>query len=692
MRFTLDAEGRIVKARGDHDHPVTQGYACIKGLTLHEQHYSPDRLLHPLKRMPDGSFRRVALEEALDEIADRVGALIAAHGGQTVAGFRGTLAYSNALLPALLEAIGSNSFFSTMTIDQSAKWVTADRLGTWEAGRDPFDVSDVLLMAGTNPLVSLTTFNFPVQNPAKQMRAAKAQGLKLIVVDPRATETARHADVFLQPLPGEDAVLFAGLLHLVLLERWEDAEFCARHVEGLDTLRDAVRRFTPDVVARRTGVGAGDLMAAARMFAGSAANADGARRKRGSAASGTGVDMGPHSNLAEHLLECLNVVCGRFAREGDRLTNPGIFATPRPRRAQVVAPRRSWEHGWRSAGGYGQLNGEKMTGALADEILTTGPDRIRALIVEGGNPANAVPGQARMVEALRALELLVVVEPFMTNTARLAHFILPPLMMLERTLCGNRDYEAATMVWPYSQYARPVIAPPEGAELVEEWETAFELARRLGRTLALDDHPMDMTVRPTTHDLNAFRFRNSRVPFAEIASRPAGHVFDLEPVFVAPADPAADARFQVAPADVVAEMDALAAEGGGSAAFPYRLAVRRTREVLNTMNFLDCVRARVGDNPALMNPADLATLGVANGEAVRLRSPYGSVTARVEADPATRAGVVSLSHGWGRLPDDPDDGSQGANSNRLTSLTAGRDPINAMPVMTGVPLRIERGP
>ena len=256
--------------------------------------------------------------------------IIARDGADAIAGFRGTMSYSNAtanfMLPAFLRALGSRSFFSTMTVDQSAKWITVERLGSWAAGRDSFDVAEVLMFVGTNPLVSLSTFNFFLQHPVKAMQRFKARGGKLIVIDPRRTETARHADIFLQPYPGEDVTVIAGLLHIILDSGWHDAQFCARWVKDLERLRAAVASFTPAYVAQRAGIDADDLTAAARLFAHEC--------RRGSAASGTGPNMAAHSNLAEHLIECLNVVCGRYARAGDRVPNPGVLGATLSRAAR----------------------------------------------------------------------------------------------------------------------------------------------------------------------------------------------------------------------------------------------------------------------------------------------------------------------------------------------------------------------
>ena len=393
--LTLDENGRITAIRGDKDHPASGGYVCVKGLVAPDAHNGPQRLINPLKRRPDGTFERIALEQALDEIADRLRLIIERDGPEAVAAFRGTQSGLNStayfMLPAWLTAIGSPSFFSTMTVDQSAKWVTVERLGVWGAGHHPFHDSDVVMIFGGNPLISISTVGFDTINVAKQIKDAKARGMKVIVVDPRLTETARYADLFLQPLPEKIRAIVAGLLRIILSEGWEDAEFCARYVDDLDGLRRAVESFTPEYVEKRAGLARGQLrQAAAQLFAHHA--------KRGAAIAGTGPDMAPHSNLAEHLIECLNVVCGRYLREGERVPNPGVLMPRRPRRARVIPPRRSWEKGHKSRiRGVGMLFGEMMAGIMADEILVPGKGQIKALIVDGGNPVNSLPDQCKTV-------------------------------------------------------------------------------------------------------------------------------------------------------------------------------------------------------------------------------------------------------------------------------------------------------
>ncbi len=697
LRLTLDDSGKVVAARGDKDNPVTRGYACIKGLHLHDAHNSPERILHPLKRQPDGSFARITLDQALEEIAHRLQSLMAEHGAESVAGFRGTMSYSNLaanhMLPDFLAALGSNSFFSTMTIDQSAKWVTFERLGGWAAGKDPYVLADTLMFVGTNPLVSLSTFNFALQNPVKEIHAARARGMKIVVIDPRRTETARHADVFLQPLPGEDPTLLAGLLRIVLKNQWHDTDFCARYVKDLPRLARAVEPYTPEYVAQRAGIAAEDLQAAAAAFAEPVQTPAGPRRKRGSAASGTGPNMAPHSNLAEHLLECLNVVCGRYSRPGDAVPNPGVIGPRYQRHAEVIPPQRSWERGWKSrVAGHGMIFGQKMSGTLAREITTPGPGRIRALLVDGGNPVNAIPDQQGIADALRDLELLVTIEPFMSNTARLSHYIIPPKMMFERADLPTRDYESHVMFQPYAQYSAPVATPPPGAELVDDWFVFWDLARRLGKPIVFDGVPLDMHKAPTTDDLLAILVRNSSVPFEELRRHPQGKVFEVEPMTVQPGDPASIARFDVMPEDVERELVDVLKESATAPGYTHQLAVRRVREVQNSMyHHLLVIRHRMPCNCACLHPDDLAAQGIAEGARVTIVSEYGRITAMIEADPSLRPGVISISHGWGPLPGcDAVEDHAGTNPNLLLSSDHHLDPINAMPMMTGVPVRLER--
>ena len=284
----MDAD-RVVKISGDELHPLTNGFTCTKGRHLADFHTDPSRLRNSQRRLPDGEHEDIAVDTALAEIAARLGDIIAEHGPESIALYTGTSAAMASLtLPftlAFWRTIGSRRKFSSMSVDQSAKWVTENRLGRWAAGGQRFADADVWMLVGTNPLVSMQGgyfTGFPIHDGIRRLQAEQQRGLQMIVVDPRRTELATRADVHLQIIPGTDAVLFAGIIHVLLAEDLIDREFCDRWVNGVDNLRAAVATFTPDRVATVCGVNEDELIGAARLFGSG---------RTGMATGGTGPDM-----------------------------------------------------------------------------------------------------------------------------------------------------------------------------------------------------------------------------------------------------------------------------------------------------------------------------------------------------------------------------------------------------------------
>lgn len=695
--------GRIVQVRGDKEDLMSAGYACIKGVEAPALLYADDRILHPLKRMPDGTFVRIPFEQALDEVAAKLRETIDRHGPEAIAGFRGSGAVVNAtaglIVHNLLEAIGSHKSFSPYTIDQSAKNISAGRLGIWPPGRDILRDSDMRMFFGINPLVSILCSYLDMTNPSKRLKDARARGMKMIVIDPRRTETAEFADIFLQPYPGEDVSIAAGFLRIILTEGWEDKAFCAEHVADLAELRAAVEPFTPDYVAHRAGIAADDLWRAATLFA--------RESKRGGAGTGTGPNMSPHSNLAEHLIECLNVVCGRYLRAGEIFPNPSVLRPGWTRQAQVIPAQRWWEDGYKSRiGGYGTLTttigtrfGEMMTGIFADEILTPGEGQVRCLINHGSNIINIVPDQAKTFRALKSLELLVSIEPYMNETARMSDYIFPTTLHYERADLTHWMYAAEIMYSePYARYKEPAALPPAGSEVVDDWVVVWELARRLGVQLIFDGVALDMEQRPETDDLIRIIVRHAPVSFEELKAMPLGKIFNETAQVIAPADPDNQARFTTMPADVAAELKEVLAEPvepgfafSDGRRFTHRLTSRRLREVLNSSGHnVPVIKKRMPLNYAYMNPEELTELGFSSGDSIEITSDTGSIPAVVSADPTIRRGVISMSHGWGGLPGESDFKVDGSNTGILISTDRHLDPINAMPRMSAIPVNIKR--
>lgn len=690
---SVDDAGRLMAIRGDRDDPQTLGFICSKGTDAVDSHNSPERIRKPLKRQPDGSFAPIPLEQALAEIAARLGDIVDRGGPNAVAAYRGSGGFmASASIPMVngfLDALGSHQMYSNLTIDQSAKWVAIGRAGWWPPGTQTFCDSDVALLVGNNPLVSIAGSGMDTRHPLKRLRDAKARGMKLIVIDPRRSETAEYADLHIQPLPGNDAAILAAILKVILAEGWHDRAFCDEHVAGLDELRAALAPFDAAEVARLADIPAHSIREAAVLFARDA--------RRGTVATGTGPSMSPFSNLMEHLVTCLNAVCGRYIRAGEPIPNPGLLLGWTPKRAQVVDVGRSWESGPKSrVGGFGTIGGEMLTALLADEILTPGPDRIRCLFSVGGNPAAAVPDQHKMVRALEDLELLVCLEPFMTATAALADYILPPFMAYERADLHLPLFETAIYPEPYGRHSHPVAAPPADAELCAEWFVFWSLASRLGYPLVYHGEPLDMTNPPTTGQLLALFARGAPVPWETLRDAELGYRHP-ETLVALPADPATAGRFTLMPEDVARELADLhghcqmrLAGRVNTDEFPFLLCSRRNRHRFNTVgHHSPYLRKLVPYNPAYLSPSDMAALKLEEGDWVEIRSDQGAIRARVAADSGVRAGVVSMSHCFGYLPGNEDYDTHGASTNHLISTERDLQTINAMPRMSGIPVSIQ---
>lgn len=705
MEVDVDLDGnRVVGVRGDGNDPLFGGYTCIKGRHLADQHHNPDRLRTALRRRAGGGFDEIPTAQAFDEIATRLEAILGEGDARAVASYCGTATFQNAaahpVARAFHQAIGSPSLYTSITIDQPAKLVTPIRLGTWAAGPQPWSSADVSLVVGINIVVSMLgipggpTF----VNPLASLRAAKRRGLQLIVIDPRRTETAAMADIHLQVTPGEDPTLLAGMLRVILDEGLVDAEFCDRWVSGLDDFHRALAPFDLDHVARRTGVPADDITRAARMFA---------TAGRGSATCGTGPNMAPHGTLMEHLVGCFNVVCGRFPRAGERVQGTtGVLGLTGPAtvpRAQVRAPRPDLlTSGPRArVRGLHSILGQAPTAALADEILEPGPGRVRALFTVGGNPVLAWPDQTKVVRALESLDLHVALDIRVSATARLADYVIPSALSLERP-----DLPTNVDRWfedPYVMYTPAVIDP--GPELVDEAGLYVEVARRLGLPLDLPGGQVSPDDRPSGDDLLELSYPFLRVPWDELRASEGAALRDELTLTVAPADPACTDRFEVLPAGTAAELAGVRTardpydelRGYDPAVHTHRMTSRRLKGVFNSSGReLEVLRAKEGTSYAHAHPSDLERWGVSDGDLVEITSPRSTLRAVVKAAPDVKPGAVSMAHSWGDLPGEAgppaDPRVLGDTTGRLSDCASAYDPITGLPVMSAIPVSVRAVP
>lgn len=684
------AGNRITALAGDADDPVSRGYTCVKGRELPWQVHGPARLQHSLRRNDRGEFEPIDTRQALHEIAARLRAIVDRDGPCAVASFCGTAAYANpptiAVGKAFHQALNSPSFFSTMTIDQPAKVVAIGRTGVWGGGQHTFTSSDVALSIGNNTIVSGLTLpgGPPGTNPSQSLREAIRRGLTLIVVDPRVSEVAALAHVHLQVRPGEDAALLAGMLHVILAENLHDAAFCTRHVAGLDELRAALAPFTPAHAAERAGVPVERLVEAARLFA---------RGPRGGASSGTGPDMGPHACVTEHLMQCLNIVCGRFNREGEKIPNPGVLSDPLPRPGQAIPT--DWlptffhvQKDVRSrVKPLYRVCDELPAATLPEEILTPGDGQVKALLCVGGNPALAVPNHTGMNRALDALELLVCVDINLSATARKAHYVIAARHPLERE--DVTDFMDFFYDVPYAFYTRAVLEP-EG-DVIEDWEAYLQLAAGLGVDVALPGG----TIKPgeTLAKLDVLKLYkpSPRIGWDTLHRHTAGHVYDELDVTVAPAMEGMETRFQLMPEGMTGDLARIAAELPVEArlrddGFTHQMICTRLPHAANSVGIdFPQLTERRGVNDARVHPADLAALGVADGDHVTISNRHGELRVPVRPDERLRPGVVSISQCWGG------ENGPGVNSNVLTGTADYFDPLTGMPLMTAVPVRLTAG-
>jgi anaerobic selenocysteine-containing dehydrogenase len=506
--------------------------------------------------------------------------------------------------------------------------------------------------------------------------------MRIIVIDPRRTELARRADLHLQVKPGEDPTLLAGMVRVILEEGLDDRDFVAAHIEGIDALRAAVADFTPAYVEERTSVPAALVEAAARTWAAG---------RRGTAMTCTGVNMAPRPDVTQHLVVALNSLCGRFGRAGDLVPNPGVLQPPRIRHADVEAPRDLWGRGpWSRFRGLGQFASEMPINVFADEILTPGDGQIRALLCVGGNPAVAFPDQRKVIRALRALELSVVLDVRMTATAKLAHYVFGCRLSLEKP--GTSRTAEAQLDVPFAQHT-PALLHPD-FDVIEEWELFWGLAHRMRTPLRLDNgQAVDLDRKPTAEEYLDLVHAGSRVPLAEVRGHPGGRLFPPpEPVRVQAGRPErAAARMNVAPPAVIEQLRAIRREPiAGVAGFTHRLVSRRMLELYNsTGDHLPALRRRYPYNPAFMHPADLERIGVRPGDLVRIDSDHDFIYGIVEQSTDVRPGVISMAHARGDVPElDAQVRTIGSTTGRLVSTERDFEPVSGMARQSAIPVNV----
>ena len=452
----------LARIRGDKEHPGTQGYTCNKALRLDHYQNNRARLTSPMRRRADGTYEEIDWDTAIIEIAEGFKHIRDAYGGDKIfyygGGGQGNHlggAYSGAFLKALGSRYRSNALAQEKT---GEAWVDAHLYGGHTRGE--FEHAEVSVFVGKNPWMSQS---FPRARVVLN-EIAKDPARSMIVIDPVLTDTAKMADFHLRVRPGTDAWCLAALAAVLVQESLCNEAFLAEHVHGVDTVRDALREVPIGDYAQHCGVDEELLRAAARRI-GAAGSV--------SVFEDLGIQQAPNSTLCSYLNKLLWILTGNFAKKGGQHLHSSfapLFSTISGRTPVTGAPI---------------ISGLVPANAVPEEILTDHPDRFRAMIVESGNPAHSLANSAACRKAFQALELMVVVDVAMTETARLAHYVLPAASQFEKPEATFFNFE-----FPHNgfQLRRPLLEPLPGT--LPEPEIWARLVRALGVVEDADLRPL----------------------------------------------------------------------------------------------------------------------------------------------------------------------------------------------------------
>ena len=676
-------DGRIRSVRGDPDDPFSRGYVCPKAAALPDLHHDPDRIRGPLVRT-GSTWRRASWDEALDRAAAGLAAVRRRHGRDAVALYYGNpVAHNLGLLThglAFRRALRTRNVYSASSADQLPQMLASLRM-YGHFGLIPVpDVerTDFFLIIGANPVVSNGSL-MSAPDMRGRLAAIRARGGRVVVVDPRRTETAAIADEHLAIRPGADALLLAAVLHVIVSEDRVRLGRMAERVKHLDALFAFVGALPPERVAPRTGIAPTTIRRLAAAFADAG---------RAACYGRVGLCTQRYGTLAVWLQQALNLVTGRLDEVGGMLLpTPAVDVLG-------IFDRLGWRgtfDRWRSrVRGLPEFSDELPVAALADEIEPAGPGSVRALVTVAGNPVLSAPNGRRLDRALEGLEHVVAVDPYLNETTRPAHVLLPPAPPLTRA-----HYDLALNAFAVrnvAKYVEPVVA--RAADERHDWEILAELG---GRALA----PRRLR-RPVARAARALRPERLLRPLLRAGPygltlarlRAAPHGVDLGPLQpgrIGGRIATPDRRIDAAPEEFLREArEQLVAEADGGATDGLVLIGRR--EVRSNNSWMHNSPRLVKGPPRctlLVHPDDAASRGLDTGGLAELRSETGAVTVPVEVSDTMRPGVVSLPHGWGHDRDGVRlrvaGAHAGASANDVTSdrhldTLSGNAGFNGLPV------------
>ncbi len=696
LEITVEAN-RVVGIRGDREDPMSQGYLCPKGVAWQDLHNDPDRLRHPVRRTAAG-WERIGWDEAFDLVADRLLQTRARHGGDSIAFYLGNPITHGwgpiILIPMLLKALGTRQRYSAASVDQQPQHLLSYLLfGSPLLLPVPdVDRTDFLLVVGGNPLVSNGSI-MTAPNIKRRLEGIRERGGRVVVVDPRRTETARSADAHHFIRPGTDVFFLAAMVQVIITEGLARPGRARDYVDGIAAIESMVAPFTPEAVSEATGMPADVIRQLARDLAGA---------RRAAVYARLGVCQTVYGTSAYWLVHVLNILTGRLDEAGGWMLAEPAFDLP------VIGAKTTDLIGydrWRSrVRGIPEVAAEFPTVTLADEILTPGPGQVRAMVLVAGNPVLTVPDGRRIDAALADLDFLVSVDYYVNESNRHADVILPPTAALEReefdvvfpavsvrnhVRWGPRVVQPAPDTRSDAEILMALLSRIDAANMGPRRAKALDQARRrlLPRRL------VDIALR-----IGPWGVRHrERLTLRKVQRFP--HGLDLGPLqSVLPRRlMTSDKRIRLDHPVVTADWPRVVA-GLENATVDARseqmLLIGRRHLRSNNSWMHNTERLTTGSNTysLLMHPDDGASRGLADGDRAVISSRVGEIAADVRLTDDLMPGVVCLPHGWGHGTRDGVSwlhaaSLDGASVNDITDDQR-YDPVSGNAAVTALPVTV----
>jgi len=673
-----DGQARIASIKGDPQDPFSRGHICPKAVALQDIQQDPDRLRQPHRRVGD-RWEPIGWDQAFALAADKLWDIQQRYGRNAVGVYQGNPSVHNYGLMThsnyFLGLLKTRNRFSATSVDQLPQHLTSFLMyghGLLLPIPD-IDHTDYMLILGGNPLASNGSI-MTVPDVEKRLKALRARGGRLVVVDPRRSETANMADRHLFIRPGGDAALLCGLLNTLFSE--DLAKGSHLPVNGLEQVREAIAPFSAERMSPLCGVAAEQIRLLAREFAGAG---------RAVCYGRMGVSTQAFGSLCHWLVQVINLVTGNLDRQGGALcTEPAVDL--------VASTAGGHFNAWQSrVSGLPEYGGELPVAALAEELLEPGEGQVRALITVAGNPVLSTPNGRQLDKALAGLEFMLSIDLYINETTRHADLILPSTSALE-----NDHYDTTfnlLAVRNVTRFNRAILAKPEGA--LHDWEIFVGLAKAFAERAGVELKPtlppaqmIDLALRKGRHGEGS----TWQLSLETLDRFPHGlDLGPLQPNLAARLRTASQA-VEAAPQLLLDDLRRLAEQVPPAVDELLLIGRRHVRSNNSWMhNFHRLVKGKPR-HQLLMHPQDLAQRQLTDGQWVRVRSRTGVVEVQVQSSEEMMPGVVSLPHGYGHGRQGVQlhiAGAQpGVSANDLTDEHL-RDAVSGNAVLNGVPVKVE---